>query len=288
MNVPTEKKKQREDARVDFSVAMCVYGGDNAEFFDRALESITDLQTVKPSEVVLVVDGPVPKAIDDVIGKYEKKYNFFNTIRLPQNGGLGNALRVALENCKYDLIARMDSDDVALPTRFEDQLLYFEQHDEVDVLGGDITEFVDQEDNIVGKRCVPRRHTEIAEYMKRRCAFNHVSVMYKKNAVQGAGGYLDCPWNEDYYLWIRMQLNSAKFANTGTVLVNVRTGADMYARRGGKRYFESERLLQKYMLEHQMIGHGTYVCNVMVRWIVQCCLPNSVRGFMFRHLARSK
>lgn len=288
MNMSTVDKKWREGARVEFSVAMCVYGGDNAEFFYRALESVTDLQTVKPSEVVLVVDGPVPKAIDDVIEKYEKKYNFFNTTRLPQNGGLGNALQVALENCKYDLIARMDSDDVALPTRFEDQLLYFEQHDEVDVLGGDITEFVDQEDNIVGKRCVPRWHAEIVEYMKRRCAFNHVSVMYKKNAVQCAGGYLDWFWNEDYYLWIRMQLNGARFANTGTVLVNVRTGVDMYARRGGRRYFESEHRLQKYMLEHQMIGYGTYAYNVMVRWIVQCCLPSSVRGFVFRHLARSK
>lgn len=273
---------------IAFSVAMCVYGGDNAAFFDRALESITDLQTVKPSEIVLVVDGPVSKEIDDVILKYEKKCDAFNTIRLPKNGGLGNALRLAIENCRYGLIARMDSDDVSIPTRFEEQLLFFEQYPDTDIVGGDITEFIDREDNVVGKRCVPRQHSEIVEYMKHRCAFNHVSVMYKKETVQRVGGYLDWFWNEDYYLWIRMQLAGAKFANTGTVLVNVRTGADMYARRGGRRYFESERRLQKYMLEHQMIGYGTYVYNVMVRWIVQCCLPNSVRGFVFRNLARSR
>lgn len=273
---------------MDFSVAMCVYGGDNAEFFDRALESVTDLQTVKPSEVVLVVDGPVPQEIDEVIWKYEKMYESFRAIRLPKNGGLGNALRVAIENCKYELIARMDSDDVALPTRFEEQLSFFEKSADVDIVGGDITEFIGREDNIVGKRCVPKKHDEITAYMKRRCAFNHMAVMYRKSAVQSAGGYLDWFWNEDYYLWLRMQLSGAKFANTGTVLVNVRTGADMYARRGGKRYFESERRLQKYMLEHKIINYSTYAANVAKRWIVQRCLPNSVRGFVFRKLARSK
>ena len=113
-----------------------------------------------------------------------------------------------------------------------------------------------------------------------------MSVMYKKTAVEAAGGYQDWFWNEDYYLWIRMWLNGAVFGNTGTVLVNVRTGEEMYQRRGGKKYFKSEKGLQDYMLEHRMIGFGTYVMNVSKRFVVQEILPNSVRGWVFRKFAR--
>ena len=270
-----------------FSVAISVYKSDNPIYFDRALSSITDLQTIKPDEVVLVVDGPVSKDIDLVIKKYEDKYPFFNVIRLETNGGLGNALKIAVENAKYDLIARMDSDDVSVNTRFAEQLSFFVNNPDIDIVGGDITEFIDKESNVVGKRSVPKSNYEIREYMKTRCAMNHVSVMYKKASVINAGGYQDWFWNEDYYLWIRMWLNGAKFANTGTVLVNVRVGEEMYQRRGGAKYFNSEKGLQDYMLEHKMINKVTYIQNIAKRIIVQKLLPNKIRGWVFRTFARS-
>lgn len=273
---------------MNFSVAMSVYRNDKPNDFDRALESITKLQTVKPTEIVLVVDGPIGEELNAVVEKYEKAYPFFKVIRLAENGGLGNALKIAIENAGYELIARMDSDDIALPNRFEEQLKIFEQRPDLDIVGGDISEFIGDEDNIVAHRRVPVTDADIKQYIKVRCPFNHMTVMYKKDAVIKAGGYLDLFWNEDYYLWIRMQLNGAKFANTGTTLVNVRTGADMYARRGGKRYFQSEKYLQKYMLEHKMIGYTTYISNVTKRWIVQRCLPNGIRGWVFRKFARGK
>lgn len=284
----TEIEKNDLKKHDSFSVAMSVYKSDNSEFFDRALASIIIEQTVKPDEIVLVVDGPVPEEINSVIAKYEKEYNIFNTIRLEKNGGLGNALKIAVENAKYELIARMDSDDVSLPTRFEEQLKYFEANPEIDVVGGDITEFIGNENNIVGKRSVPVTNALIKEYMKERCAMNHVSVMYRKNAVQSAGGYQDWFWNEDYYLWIRMWLNDAVFANTGTVLVNVRVGEEMYQRRGGDKYFESEKDLQNYMLRHNMITKTIYWKNITKRFIVQKLMPNKIRGWVFRTFARKK
>ena len=271
-----------------FSVAMSVYKSDNPIYFDRALSSITYLQTIKPDEVVLVVDGPVSKDIDLVIKKYEDKYPFFNVIRLETNGGLGNALKIAVENAKYDLIARMDSDDVSVNTRFAEQLSFFVNNPDIDIVGGDITEFIDKESNVVGKRSVPKSNYEIREYMKTRCAMNHVSVMYKKASVINAGGYQDWFWNEDYYLWIRMWLNGAKFANTGTVLVNVRVGEEMYQRRGGAKYFNSEKGLQDYMLQHNMINYITYLNNVGKRFFVQKLLSNKIRGWVFRTFARKK
>ena len=270
-----------------FSVAICVYKNDDPLFFDRALSSITEHQTIRPDEVVLVVDGPISNDLNKVIEKFERVYPFFRVIRLEQNGGLGNALKIAVENASYELIARMDSDDVSVSTRFEQQLQYFQLHPDVDIVGGDITEFIGEEVNVVGRRVVPQNNEEIREYMKKRCAMNHVTVMYRKSAVQMAGGYQDWFWNEDYYLWIRMWLNGAVFANTGTVLVNVRVGEQMYQRRGGKKYFGSEKALQDYMLEHNMIGILTYISNISKRIFVQRILPNKLREWVFKTFARS-
>ncbi|BCZ26079.1 glycosyl transferase [Claveliimonas bilis] len=277
---------ERMKNRKKFSVITSVYKSDNPVFFDRSLSSITELQTIIPDDIVLVVDGPISYELNEVIAKYEKKYDIFNVIRLEKNGGLGNALKIAVKNTKYELIARMDSDDVSVSTRFEEQLKFFEMYPQIDIVGGNITEFIGEESNIVGSRIVPKSNEDIREYMKVRCAMNHVSVMYKKTAVQSAGGYQDWFWNEDYYLWIRMWLNGAVFANTGTTLVNVRVGEEMYKRRGGKEYFDSEKGLQNYMLKHGMISGKTYIVNIGKRIIVQKILPNKLRGWVFRTFAR--
>lgn len=271
-----------------FSVVMSVYHKDNPDFFNRALQSITEAQTIKPDEIILVCDGLLNTELEAVIKKYNNQFPIFNIIRLTESKGLGNALKLAVENASNELIARMDSDDVSVSNRFEQQLHFFREHPEVDIVGGDITEFIGEETNIVGKRIVPTTDEDIKKYMKKRCAMNHVSVMYKKSAVWSAGGYQDWFCNEDYYLWIRMQLNNAMFSNTGTVLVNVRVGEEMYQRRGGKKYYDSEIGLQKLMLKKRMIGFGTYTSNCIKRLIIQRILPNRARGWVFRTFARNK
>lgn len=273
---------------VPFSVAMSVYRSDDPRFFDRALASITQLQTVMPDEIVLIVDGPVGDGLNRVIRKFEERYPIFQIIRLEKNGGLGNALKLAVECAGNELVARMDSDDVSVPTRFRQQLDYFAAHPQADIVGGDISEFIGGEDNVVGTRRVPESNEAIRAYMKKRCALNHVSVMFRREAVLKAGGYRDWFWNEDYYLWIRMWLDGAVFANTGTVLVNVRTGEEMYQRRGGWKYFKSEAGLQSLMLKKGMIRLPRYLLNVGERFVMQVLLPNRLRGTVFRKLARTK
>ncbi len=270
---------------IKFSVCMSVYKNDSAVFFERALRSITDDQTIPPSEIVLVVDGPVGDDVNAVIDRYSSKHGIFKVIRLEQNMGLGNALRISTEQASNELIARMDSDDVSLPERFEEQLKVIAETG-ADVVGGFMSEFIDEESNIVGYRAVMLSSEEINLDMKKRCPLNHVTVMYKKSAVEAAGGYLDWHYNEDYYLWVRMLLNGCVFRNTEKVLVNVRVGKEMYSRRGGCRYFKSEARLQKYMLKNKVIGLPTYLMNVAKRLIVQVLLPNGVRGWVFKKFAR--
>ena len=270
-----------------FSVCTSVYKNDKPEFVRVALDSMLVHQSVKPEEIVLVQDGPVPEELSLLLSEYESKYpGVMNVIRLEKNGGLGNALRLGVENAKYNIIARMDSDDICQPDRFEKQLTYLDAHPECDIVGGQMTEFIDSPDNIVGRREVPLTNEEIYEFMKSRCALNHVTVMFRKEAVLKAGNYQDWFWNEDYYLWVRMMMAGCKFANIPDVAVNVRSGADQYARRGGKKYFDSEIGIKKLMLEKGMINRKEYIVNYIQRFIIQLMLPNSIRGWVFRTFAR--
>lgn len=270
-----------------FSIITSVYKNDKPDFVKVALDSMLVHQSVKPDEIVLVQDGPVPEALAAILTEYETKYpDVMHIIRYEKNSGLGNALKLGVENAKYDIIARMDSDDICLPGRFEKQLAYLEAHPECDIVGGQMTEFIDTPDNIVGRREVPLTNEEIYEFMKSRCALNHVTVMFRKEAVLKAGNYQDWFWNEDYYLWVRMMMAGCKFANIPDVAVNVRSGADQYARRGGKKYFDSEIGIKKLMLEKGMISRKEYIINYVERFIVQLILPNSIRGWVFRTFAR--
>ena len=272
-----------------FSVCTSIYKNDKPEFFREALDSMLVNQSVKPAEIVLVQDGPVPSELSALLSEYETKYPVvMHVIRLEKNGGLGNALKLGVENAKYDMCARMDSDDICLPDRFEMQLAYLEAHPECDIVGGQMTEFIDSPDNIVGRREVPLTNEEIYEFMKSRCALNHVTVMFRKESVLKVGNYQDWFWNEDYYLWVRMMMNKCVFANIPDVAVNVRSGADQYARRGGKKYFDSEIGIKKLMLKNGMISRKEYIINYVERFIIQLMLPNSVRGWVFRTFARSK
>lgn len=115
---------------------------------------------------------------------------------------------------------------------------------------------------------------------------NLMTVMYRKSKVKEVGGFIDWYCEEDYYLWIRLALAGHKFYNYQKSLVNVRVGEEMYKRRGGKRYFQSEARLQKFMLDSKLISWPKYLCNVAIRWAVQVAMPNSVRGWVFQKFAR--
>ena len=274
---------------LQFSVITSVYKNDKPEYIRVALDSLLVQQTVKPDEIVLVQDGPVSYETSRLLLEYKDNYGEkLNVIKLTQNKGLGNALMLGVEKAKYDIVARMDSDDICAPNRFEKQLAYLESHPECDIVGGQITEFIDSPHNIVGKREVPCTNEEIYKYMRSRCALNHPTVMFRKKAVLDAGNYQDWFWNEDYYMWIRMMERGCVFANLPYVLVNMRSGFDQYGRRGGLKYFKSEIGIKKLMLEKGMITRKEYIVNYVQRFIIQLMLPNSVRGWVFRTFARKK
>ncbi len=267
-----------------FSVSICVYGKDDPQWFARAIDSIR-AQTVPPKDIALVVDGPVPEVLDSIIREYEQD-PLFCVIRFEKNSGHGPARRAGLEACSCEIVALMDADDVALPDRFEKQLAVWDTDPDLAVVGGQITEFSGEEDNIIDERRVPLTDEQIKKEMRVRCPFNQMTVMLKKSAIQQAGGYLDWYCNEDYYLWLRLMLSGCRFANVDDVLVNVRVGEDMMKRRGGVRYFLSEAKLQGFMLKNGVIGPMAYLVNVAKRFVVQLLLPTPIRAWVFQKFAR--
>lgn len=270
-----------------FTVAMSVYKNDNPQHFKTAVHSIYDKQTVKPSEIVLIEDGPIPEVLKNTVSELSVDIPILKVIPFAVNKGHAAARQGGLDNSTNELVAIMDSDDIAEPYRFEKQLSFMASHQDVAVVGGNINEFIGKPDNIVASRVVPENDKEIKDYLKSRCPMNLQTVMYRKSKVQEVGGFINWFCEEDYYLWIRLAQGGYLLHNLQDCLVNVRVGKEMYRRRGGLKYFISEAKLQKYMLTHEIIGFFKFVYNVSIRFVIQVVLPNSIRGWVFRKFARS-
>lgn len=260
---------------------MSVYYKEKAEYLKLALASIIN-QTVKPNEIVLVQDGKLTNELQTVITEYLQKYpDIFKTYALQQNQGLGKALNFGMQKCSNEFIARMDTDDIAEPNRFELQIKEFEQDKELRLCGGPIAEFADNTKEITGYRNVPQNYDEILNFAKKRNPFNHMTVMFKKQAVQSVGGYMDMPYFEDYWLWARMLKAGYKAKNIDQVLVKVRAGQDMIARRGGLNYAKCIIMFEKALHKIGIINFAEMIGYIALRNIVSV-IPGSLRLMVYR------
>lgn len=272
-------------SKLKFSVIMSIYKNDNPEYLQVALDSIIH-QTQVPDEIVLIADGPVPQSLIDVVDKTKARFADLHAYYQDKNRGLGGALRIAVEKAQYDYLARMDSDDISLPDRFEKQMKCFEEDRELAVVGGMITEFVDSPKHVVSKRILPLDDSGIKGFMQSRCGVNHVTVVMKKSELLRAGNYQQDFKQEDYFLWARMIEAGCKFRNIPDIVVNVRSGRDQFARRGGMGYYKDVLALNKWMWQHGLISLPKMIYNDMVRGTVQFLLPNSVRTWVYQHFLR--
>lgn len=271
---------------MSFSVLMSVYFKENPQFFDLALESNLKQQTLPPDELVLVCDGPLTAELDTVIEKYQALYpETLNVYRLESNVGLGKALNYGLAKCKFDLVARSDSDDVCAPTRFEKQILFMESHPNVAVCSSDIAEFDTDPANPSRVKCMPREHAEIYKMAKFRNPINHMAAVFRKSVIEEVGSYMHLPYLEDYYLWLRVICAGYELANIGEALVHARVGNGMAARRGNRKYISGWRTLSRYMLENNMINRAEY-CKNMIAVCAFIYTPTFLKEFLYKKVLR--
>lgn len=216
-------------AEMKYSVLMSVYNKENAEYLKLAVDSMLN-QTVKPDQFVLVEDGPLTESLDAVIAMYENN-PLFCIVKLEENRGLGTALDEGLKYCRNELVARMDSDDISLPQRCEKELALFAEDPDLDIVSGSIAEFETDPSNIQSHRVVPSEDPEIRKQMRRRSAFNHPAVMYRKSAVLRCGGYGGSLRKEDHDLFSRMVNMGCHARNLQEDILLYRTGENAIRRR---------------------------------------------------------
>lgn len=275
---------------MEFSVLLPVCQKDPPEYFKKALESVSLNQTLKPNQIVIVKDGPVPEKITQIIGTLQKRLPeiTFSVISKPKRTGLADALNSGLRACKYEWIARMDSDDISLPDRFQKQIDYLKAHTDIDVLGGAIAEFMHVPGDIRSYRSVCLKHKGIAAMAKHRSPMNHVSVMYSKIAVERAGGYSTRYGKlEDYKLWVDLMMNGARFANLKDILVFVRIGNGFVKRRSNYREILDWDRLQLHLLKSRLIDRKQAVKNrLYIRAFI--FLPGWVKKILYLSMLRKR
>lgn len=255
---------------MQFSVLMSIYHKENPQHFDECMQSIWHEQILKPDQIVLVKDGELTKALDDVIKQWQQHLgSIFTVVALPTNQGTGKAKNIGLTHCLYEIVCVVDTDDICDRHRFKKQLEFFASHPETTVVGGQIYEFVQNIKNVTGSRQVPLTHQALTAFAKRQSPFNHMTVAYKKQAVLAVGGYQHHWYMEDYNLFLRLIAGGAILYNLPDYLVYARIDNGMHARRRGFRYLLSEwqlyRLKTSLKLQNPIMGLVFFVLRALPR-----------------------
>lgn len=238
----------------NFSVLMSVYKNEKSTYLNASLKSIEN-QTVVPNEIILVEDGPLTKELYEVIDTHRNKFGEgFKVIVLNKNQGLGNALRIGTKYVSTKWIARMDTDDIAVPNRFELQLREVEKNPQLAVIGGQVDEFEGSINNIVGKRIVPCSQVDIYKFIKWRSPFNHPTVMINKTMLEKVGGYENKGKLEDYFLWAKIIAKGYAVRNLPQVLVHMRVDSGMYDRRGEFKNLKPILELREFLSKNHLIN----------------------------------
>jgi len=267
-------------AELKFSVLMAVYYRDDPLILRYSLDSIF-LNTLQPTELILVQDGPVGAELSAVIEECYKRDNV-TLIKTPRNNGLAQALNTGLEHIKTEFVVRADADDLSLPNRFAFQINQL--HADFDLVGGSILE-VDKLNQPIAIRQPPLTQDEIRRQLSKRNPFNHMTVAFRADFVRDCGGYPDVYLKEDYALWATMISKGARVANTSDILVHATAGREMYKRRGGLRYVKSEVALQRHLLKCGVTTLPKALLYGFLRSVVFLA-PSRLRGWVYETFLR--
>jgi O104-antigen biosynthesis beta-1,3-galactosyltransferase len=267
------------------SVLLSVYARESPAFLRESLESLA-AQSLPADEVVLVEDGPLGNPLRQTIEEFRARLRIVS-LRLPAQAGLGMALREGLSICQGEYVARMDSDDICVTHRFERQVGFLNAYPDVDVVGSAIAEFDQDPAHAHSVRVLPAEGEALLRFARHRTPMNHVTVMARRASLEAAGGYEACRFFEDYHLWARMLTRGFRLHNLREVLVYVRCGNGMQARRGGLGYLKEEIEFQSHLCDLGLQSSAGALLNILIRGPVRLA-PGSVRSLCYRLLLRQR
>ncbi|MDE5997571.1 MAG: glycosyltransferase [Muribaculaceae bacterium] len=214
------------------SVLISVYKTERPELLKVALESIWDIQTYQPDEIILIKDGPLTHELDKVIDKFKLKVrDKLIILSNSENLGLTKSLNRGLSIVKSDFIARMDSDDISTSTRFQNQIDYLNNNPDVSIVGGALQEFDTEHDNL-GIRVYPTTNDDIKKYIYKASPLAHPAVMMRKIIFDNGLSYNEkYKTSQDIALWFDALKAGYKIGNLNEIVLKFRRDNDVFKRR---------------------------------------------------------
>ena len=265
------------------SALLSIYRAEDPRFFEMALKSIWHEQTLKPAQVVLVKDGSLTVELNAVIARWRELLgNAFCVVSLRENVGLGAALNQGLAHCRYELVGRMDTDDVSLPNRFAAQVDFMEKNPHIVACSAQLEEWDSGLTRKLDERRLPCDPQVLASFAKHRSPLSHPLAMFRKSVVHKLGGYPPLRKGQDYALWALLLSRGYELANLPDVLLRMRTGHDLFARRGW-RYFKGELEVLRYQRSIGFLSTSEFATNVALKGTLRLS-PRSVKALVYRFL----
>ncbi len=268
----------------EFSVLMSIYRNEVPAYFREALNCVF-AQTLQPSEIVLVKDGPLTPELNSIIQEYVTRYPIFKVIENDTNLGLGRSLAKGVQACTHEYIARMDTDDTMPPYRFEKQIQKIEEG--YDVVSCWSIIYENDPANIIAIKILPEQSNEIIKLAHRRSPICHPGCILRKSAVLKAGNYQHSLFYEDYHLWIRMIMTNASFYNIQEILYYLRTSPEQIKRRGGWQYLTNELKVIRQFYKLGFYSLSDVIINSVIRICVRL-LPLRIRSIAMKKIWNTK
>lgn len=236
-----------------------VYRKDKVEYLSKAVESVL-YQTYKDIHIFIGVDGPV----EDDLHKCLDLLSLQNKVSIewfPENRGLACVLNDLLDICfkeGYEYIARMDADDISMTDRLEKQIVYLEQHPEIDVVGGAISEIDEYGKSRQKKIIYPESPTECRAFFSKRNPHAHPAVLFRKSFFDKLNGKKYRPeyrQNQDTMLWYDGMMAGTQHANIPDVVLNFRMTNAMFKKRRNGWAFAKKQFKDRLMI-NKGLGYG--------------------------------
>lgn len=267
------------------SCLMPFYAGDEPQEFAAAVQSVLQ-QSRPPDELVFVQDGPVSPSLLAVVDGCADACAVRH-IPLASNQGLGIALAHGLRACRYSHVARMDADDLCRPQRFALQWAAMSVDPGLLLVGGVAEEFQVQPGDLGRRRPVQTEDKAIRRMATWRNPFNHMTVMFRRDAVLAAGNYRDCLAFEDYDLWLRLLQQTGSVRNLDQTLVDARAGDAMLARRRGWPYAKREWAFLRRCHREGLLSSAAVARAALIRLPLRMLPASGIAAAYARLLRRS-
>lgn len=267
------------------SVIISVYRAEKPDYLTAALKSIWNDQFIKPNEIILIKDGPLGEDLEQIISHWKSIIGKKLLILVNSNNlGLTKSLNKGIAASSGEYIARMDSDDISMPERFQKQIQYLNLHPEVDIVGGSLQEFDATNDNL-GTRHYPRTNEDVLRYIYKASPLAHPTVMMRRQIFDNGLSYNEkYRTSQDIALWFNALTKGYKIANLEDIVLKFRRDGNIFKRRSKEKakneleiYFSGIHSLYGFFTWKYIYPISRYIFRLMPVSLVKLIYGSNLR-----------